>query len=109
MSQKGRIFREEHHLPGLLTIAQEVHCTVTGSHQPASTESVCLRIQALVVTLADWEPSRSPFEEAVKILCREALTDGRNWLVEQLEHGILSEGHVVQISGLDRIMQDVRC
>jgi len=102
MSQKGRIFREDNNLPGLLTIAQDIHCTASGSYQPATIDPICLGIQALSITLADWEESRSPFEEAVRVLCREALADGRNWLVEQLEYEVINEDQAVQFSGLDR-------
>lgn len=81
MSQKGRIFREEHGLKlSLLEIAQRVHCAQSGSYQPANKEEIELYVQVLEITLDDWETSRSNFEHAVKLLLESAFVDGVAYL-----------------------------
>ena len=80
MSQKGRIFREEASLPSLLEIAERTHRAQTGSYSAASEVEIRQYVEALQITLDDWEPSRNKFEDTIRVLCCLALEGGKAYL-----------------------------
>ena len=82
MGQQSRIFREENKLGSVYDVIQSIHANHIGTAVDDLT-TVRLALQAIHLTLKDWDPARSEIERLLHRMLLEAADLGARLLDKQ--------------------------